>query len=162
MKNICRTLLLCIFINSAIGDKEFFDNLKDCVSKTKEALSDKQMEDLDNIRAGISRFPGVQFDEPMFKVNQFHFDIAMREYLFSKKRVVGREKREADKIKLEEEIRQACKIVTKIWTSLFADYYLKKALKLLTFEDLKNGDTREYEMLLNAGVCYNGFYQSSV
>lgn len=153
------TLALLSFIWLVFGDSEFLDNLKSCVSKTKQALTEKQLEDINNIRTRISQFDGVRFDEPIFKVRDYHFEIALREYLFSMKRTIDRTK-EGDQAKLEKRIREACKVVNEIWVPLFADYYLKKSLKLILFEDLKNGPKDDYEMLLNAGVCYNGFNRS--
>lgn len=156
MQKISLILALVSLVSYAVADTDFYHSLEASAEETKKTLSEQQLEELNGVRDELSQFEDFEIDEPMFSADDQHYDVALRIYLIGRRQINNKEE-------FEQKFRELCKTVNQIWAQTFNDFYLKQSTGSLSYHDIKNHENKEnFDMLLNASVCYNGYNHNSI
>lgn len=154
------TLFALIGLTNA-GKVHWFATLKKNVQEMKETLSEDQLAGINSMRKRIGQFPGVHFDEPIFKFKVVHLYTAIGEYLDEKQHFRGnynmineKEGFEIYKREFKERITKPCETFDEIMHPSLAYFYMNKIFGGIKFSDVQEGDKDELEMLLDAGFCH--------
>lgn len=156
MQKILIVLALASLVSYVVADTDFYQSLKASVEETKKALSKQQLEELNGVREELDDFEDFKIDEPMFSADAQHYDVAIRIYLIGRRQINNKEE-------FEQKFTDLCKTVNQIWAQTFSDFYSKQSTGSLSYHDIKNHENQEnFDMLLNASVCYNGYNHNSI